>query len=1579
MLFSAESAVAAPVRELTDRPWQVTILTDDAGLAGRYVFDLVFEPDGTAWVAASGGLRRYDGYGWETFSTNAGLPSSFVRSVLRTRDGVLWVGTDQGAGVFDPERRKFDRRGSERGLAGPSVRRMFEDPDGTIWFCSDRWPEVTSTGGLTSWKDGVWTRYGVAEGLPSQDVMEYLRDSRGRQYAATTQGMVEREGARWRPLPEPGLPEGTVFWALGEAEDGTVLAQTSDAQRSIYALQDGRWSVVRTNVLALFATGAGEVYVTDSEGQGDAIRLLQWEDGVLVPIASTRSHPNFAAIQQARLAPDGAVWLAGRSWLARWQVAGGEWASYEGLPRPRLLDPQGTVWFGDSQGVVCWSGSGFVTVPGARGPVWADGSDGVWTRTESGLVWIAGSRRTVYADSVTGMRQVERGLPDVRGGMWFQGRGADDRCVVARFDGEQWSKVWLGDLASLEVRAAEADLGEGIWLVFRDRSGRSYELGRVREDRIELEPFAGGKPPLSNPGLAIDHHGCWLYGFAGLYHLPADRSTGWRRVEELASRGFVSHASSGGASIFLFLEDDSGQPGVALYRQGRWEQRPVVLRAPVVVRHQVMDSSVLFGSQGGFNILRPEQQEEPSFVPLPVDTTVTALVQDREGSVWLGTTAGVLRFQPGTDPPRTELRASASEIQREGTLHVGLRAVKRWAPASAQSAAQFSWRVDGGQWSRFSRATTVAVQGKDVAPGTHRFEVRAMDAVGRTDARGAALVFRVFPTPLERRPWFRLTIVGIAGLVLLLAAIAWGRARQTAAANAALRLEVERRQEAEVGLQQAHGLLEHRVEQRTQQLSRANALLLREIAERKQTQQALEESEMRFRSIVQQSSDVITLLSPDSQITYISPQSKRILGYRPEELVGKAAMSFIHEDDLPRMQQALRRVVEGATLGIPTEFRFHHARGHWVYLEALGTNLLKHPGIHGLLVTIRDVTERNLTQEALRQKTEELDQFFTVALDLLCIADLDGRFRRLNPQWEQVLGYPLSELEGGRFLDLVHPDDQASTQAVVGELASRKAVVNFVNRYRCRDGSYRWIEWRSTPAGDRIYAAARDITDRKRVEEALRESMGRLQTVVTGAPIVLYSFDRNGVFTLSEGKGLSGLGLRPGQIVGQSVFEVYGDQPKAIAALRRALAGETFTEELSFTAGGTFEASHIALHDEAGAYAGTIGVLVDITERKRTEEAAARERALLRAVIDLLPDGVYLKDTDSRFLLVNQALARRLGKESTAAILGLRDADLFPPEAAAAYRADEEAVLAGAEVREKEETVVFPNGETLTILTTKVPFRDGSGKIIGVLGTGHNITVRKQAEQQIQKLNTELERRVEERTAQLAAANRDLEAFAYSVSHDLRAPLRSIDGFTRILAEDYAGALDAEGHRLCGVIRNNTQRMGQLIDDLLTFSRFGRTEMQWRSVDMESLARAAFHELKTLAERGPLDFREGPMPGAVGDPNLLRQVWVNLLSNAVKFTSKQEHRLIEVGGELRGEESVYWVRDNGVGFDMQHAGKLFGVFERLHSQQEFEGTGVGLAIVQRVIHRHGGRVWAEAAVGQGATFSFSLPHKPDRP
>ena len=371
-------------------------------------------------------------------------------------------------------------------------------------------------------------------------------------------------------------------------------------------------------------------------------------------------------------------------------------------------------------------------------------------------------------------------------------------------------------------------------------------------------------------------------------------------------------------------------------------------------------------------------------------------------------------------------------------------------------------------------------------------------------------------------------------------------------------------------------------------------------------------------------------------------------------------------------------------------------------------------------------------------------------------------------------------------------------------------------------------------------------------------------------------------------------------------------------------------------------------------------------------ESEERFRGLVEHASDMVytltPEGVVTYMSPNWLELMGEPASEALGKSFEAYV---------HPEDLGACHAFLERVLGGGErLASVDYRIRHRDGSIRWHSSRGSALRDRDGNASAYVGIARDITDLKRAEEafreQNERFTADLERLVAERTAQLEATNLELDAFAYSVSHDLRAPLRAIGGFSRMLVEDFGAALGGEGARLCSVISDNAADMGKLIDDLLAFSRLGREAMAMSAVDMESLARSAFLEVTTEESRRRIDFDVGPLPPAMADPRLVRLVWTNLLANAVKFTAGRGRPAVDVGSESRDGETVYSVRDNGVGFDMERSGRLFGVFQRLHGENEFEGTGVGLAIVQRIVKRHGGRVWAESRVGDGATFRFSL-------
>jgi signal transduction histidine kinase len=402
------------------------------------------------------------------------------------------------------------------------------------------------------------------------------------------------------------------------------------------------------------------------------------------------------------------------------------------------------------------------------------------------------------------------------------------------------------------------------------------------------------------------------------------------------------------------------------------------------------------------------------------------------------------------------------------------------------------------------------------------------------------------------------------------------------------------------------------------------------------------------------------------------------------------------------------------------------------------------------------------------------------------------------------------------------------------------------------------------------------------------------------------------------------------------------------------------------------------LRDDDGQPLRLHGWIQDVTEQKKAEADLRESEILNRQILDSLTAHIAVLNREGRVVSVNEAWRRFAAENCCGTNGGVGDDYLAICKTAKDRDHDEIAgqVLEGIrEVMHGSRSyfgMEYPCHSPEQRRWFQLHVCPLTSRSNAVVVAHENITERRLAEQEVRQLNTDLEQRVAERTAQLEAANKELEAFSYSVSHDLRSPLRAMDGFSQVLQEDFAPLLPEEGKEYVQTIRRAAQRMGALIDDLLTFSRLSRSPLQLRQVDNDKLVTLVLDDLRHQIAGRDIEIRRGALPTCDGDPSLLKQVWVNLLSNAFKYTLRRMDPVVEIASREQDGETVYFVRDNGAGFDMRYAKKLFGVFQRLHRSEDYEGTGVGLAIVQRIIHRHGGRIWAEAAVNQGAAFYFTL-------
>jgi PAS domain S-box-containing protein len=764
----------------------------------------------------------------------------------------------------------------------------------------------------------------------------------------------------------------------------------------------------------------------------------------------------------------------------------------------------------------------------------------------------------------------------------------------------------------------------------------------------------------------------------------------------------------------------------------------------------------------------------------------------------------------------------------------------------------------------------------------------------------------------------------------------------------------------------------------TQVLENGEILVIaRDITERKAAEAKLASSERRFRALIENNIESISLCDKHLNILYRSPSSLRMFGTTDDDTLNKKAFENVHHDDYENVHSVLQNVLQNAGSTSSILYRNLHKNGEYFWIEGTISNRLEDPDIQALVVNLRDISEKIKAESRIIASERRFRKLIENMQDGIALFDTDLKLVYRGPSAARISGRSDEELKSIDMFSYIFPEDIAGLQQVLKNARTNPGMpldIHFSMHHKAGhtvkiEGIA--INLLNDEDVKAIVFNYWDVTDRNIAEEKLIKSEKRFRKMIENNADIILLMDVNGKILYQSPSATRILGWSKSEFEEMSIEEHFQpddlkrfnatfkeiisipDVPLPISIRWRNKDGKYFI----------MEGSGANLLNDPDVSAIVLNFR-NVTEKVAAEEKLVRSEKLYRSLFTNMLNGfayckAILKNNklvDFTFLAVNEEYQDLTGQEN---LSGKNGSEVMPE----LLKSNSELVMHMRDAAVYGKTAKFeqhiPQLDKWFSISIYSPEK---GYFVSLID---NITERKKAEREVKALNEGLELRVKERTE-------ELESFSYSVSHDLRAPLRAVKGYAKILEEDYSPSFDQEGKRLLGEVQNHAQNMGVLIEELLAFSRLGRKDVNKDRINMEMMIRDIIKEISITTEV-KATFQFGELLPVMADQFLLKHVMMNLLSNAIKFSSMQEHPIITIGAKRENGNIVYSLQDNGVGFEMNYQHKLFSLFQRLHTVEEFPGTGVGLSIVQRIIHKHNGKVWGVGKINEGATFFFSLP------
>ncbi len=736
----------------------------------------------------------------------------------------------------------------------------------------------------------------------------------------------------------------------------------------------------------------------------------------------------------------------------------------------------------------------------------------------------------------------------------------------------------------------------------------------------------------------------------------------------------------------------------------------------------------------------------------------------------------------------------------------------------------------------------------------------------------------------------------------------------------------------------------------------------------------------RLAAVVTHSSDGIISKTLDGIVTSWNPGAEAIYGYSAGEMIGQSMMLTTPAGQVGDFRELMRRVGGGENLH---HYECQRVRKDGKVIDvSLSLSPLKDKTgkITGISTITRDISEQKRAEEKLREASLYTRSLIEASLDPLVTISRDGKITDVNEATETATGVSRDRLIGSEFCNYFTEPKKAH------EGYQQVFATGFVRDYplalrhtsgRVMDVLYNASVFRNVAGEiDGVFAAARDITERKRTQESLQRSERRYRSLVTATTQIVWTTNAEGevIDDMPAWRTFTGMKLDEIKSWGW-IKALHPDDRERTAEVWRMAVRDRSVYDIEYRVrrhDGEYRnmaVRGVPVLEQGSNIREWIGTCTDVTERQRAQEQLRKASLYTRSLIEASPDPLVTISREGKITDVNQATENATGIKRKQ-LIGSDFCEYFtePEKARQGYKQ----VFESGFVHDYPLALRHTSGRVVDVLYNASVFENENGEVEGVFAAARDVTERKAAEEQVQRLNSELEQRVLQRTAQLEAANKELEAFTYSVAHDLRAPLRHISGFSKILTEEFGSGLPPDAQHHLQRIAEGTQRMGILVDDLLNLARIGRRELASQVCGLRSIVDEVIAELKVECEGRAIEWKIDSLPFVECDPGLVKQVFQNLIANALKFTRPRSPAVIVIGQQEEEGTPVIYVRDNGVGFSMKYADKLFGVFQRLHRSEDFEGTGVGLATVQRIIHKHGGSIRAEGELDKGATFYFTL-------